>query len=135
MTGLIIYNSILTFSSNTNTSQSSVSQHSFKHSTRLPKSISFKYLAPIFWESWVLIILSLCTLKLSMQVWRSISGLLFLKRGFDGKSMGGTNSDRLLAWKTFCVGCCAAAKVAGIHSSNVTVAFVMVPDILKHRWI
>lgn len=70
----------LTFSSNTKTSQFSVSQHSLKHSSLEPKSISFRYFAPMSLESCVLIILSVWISKLFMHVCRSMSPLLTIFR-------------------------------------------------------
>lgn len=66
---------LTTFSSKTNTSQFSVSQQSLRHSSLDPRSISFKYFAPMSLESCVLIILSVWISKLFIHVCKSISPL------------------------------------------------------------
>lgn len=57
-----------TFCSKTKTSHVEVSQHIFMQSSLPLTSASFRYLAPIALESCVLIILSTCTSKFSIQV-------------------------------------------------------------------
>lgn len=67
---------LLTFSSKINTSQSLVWQHNLRQFSLSSTSASMIYLAPRAKESWVLIILSLWTSKLSMHICKPPGGNL-----------------------------------------------------------